>query len=86
MTGINSNYGALYAGFGFISEALRAQPKALVHFGKHFTEQFADGLLLLILGKLPPYGRLFLAPAEGCSLRLQQWGHLGPTIGPFGPT
>ena len=34
----------------------------------------------------PPTGGFFLAPAEGCSLRLQRWGPLGPKIGPFAPT
>ena len=38
------------------------------------------------LEKLPPYGWFFLAPAEGCSLRLRRWGPSGPTIEPFGPT
>ena len=41
--------------------------------------------ILEILEKLPPYGRLFLAPEDGCSLRLQRWGPSGPTIGPSGP-
>ena len=31
----------------------------------------------LKLEKLLPYGRLFLAPTEGCSLRLHKWGPLG---------
>ena len=33
-----------------------------------------------------PTGGFFLAPAEGCSLRLQRWGPSGPKIGPLGPT
>ena len=45
----------------------------------------ANITLSLLLEKLPPYGRLFLAPAEGCSLQLHQWGPSGPTIGPFRP-
>ena len=30
--------------------------------------------------KIAAYGRLFLAPAEGCSLQLQWWGPPGPLI------
>ena len=40
---------------------------------------------LVTLEKLPPYGPLFLAPAEGCSIRLQRWGPSGPKIGPSSP-
>ena len=37
-----------------------------------------------ILKKCRPMGGIFLAPEEGCSLWLQQWGPSGPTVGPFG--
>ena len=43
-------------------------------------------LLLPSLEKLPPYGQLFLCPAEGCSLHPHRWGPSGPTMGPFRPS
>ena len=58
----------------------------LWYTSKHVWQENILIILSLLLEKLPPYGWLFLDPAEGCSLRLQQWGPSGPTIEPFGPT
>ena len=67
--------------------ALQAHPKALQDL-INFAEHFVNGLLFLMLEKLPTYGRLFSSSCGGLqpSAARAQWGPTGPKIGPFGPT
>ena len=46
-----------------------------IYFGVFFLDIFC-----ILLEKLPPFGQLFVAPAGGCSFRLQRWGPSVPII------
>ena len=51
----------------------------------HFTWYLTESLLRTVQNWYRKVAHFaFLVPAEGCSLRLHQWGTLGPSTGPAG--
>ena len=50
----------------------------MIQCKKYYGFKYTHWIFFKLQKILPPYWRLFLAPAKDCSLRLQRWGPSGP--------